>query len=71
MGCFAALLRMDEMAQLKVTLVRGQAGKKTRQRETLVGLGLRKTQQTVIVEDTPSMRGMINKVSHLVEVVEV
>lgn len=59
------------MAQLKVKLVRGAAGKKTRQRKTLEGLGLRKSQQTVIVEDTPSMRGMINKVSHLVEVVEV
>jgi large subunit ribosomal protein L30 len=62
---------MDDMAQLKVTLVRGTAGKKVRQRQTLQGLGLRKTQQTVIVEDTPSMRGMIDKVSHLVEVVEV
>ena len=59
------------MAQLKVTLVRGTAGKKVRQLQTLNGLGLRKPQQTVIVEDTPSTRGMITKVSHLVEVVEV
>lgn len=59
------------MAQLKVTLVRGRAGKQTRQRKTLEGLGLRKPQQTVVVEDTPSIRGMINKVSHLIEVVEV
>ena len=59
------------MAQLKVTLVRGMAGKKVRQLKTLNGLGLRKPQQTVIVEDTPSTRGMITKVSHLVEVVEV
>lgn len=59
------------MAQLKVTLVRGTAGKKKRQIATLQGLGLRKTQQTVTVEDTPSTRGMIDKVAHLVEVVEV
>lgn len=58
------------MGQLKVTLVRGMAGKKTRQVKTLEGLGFRKTQQTVTVEDTPSTRGMIAKVSHLVEVVE-
>lgn len=56
------------MEQLKVTLRRGRAGKKTRQQKTLDGLGLRRTQQTVIVEDTPSIRGMIEKVSHLVDV---
>ena len=59
------------MAQLKVTLVRGRAGKKVRQLQTLDGLGLRKPQQSVVVEDTPSTRGMIEKVAHLVEVVEV
>ena len=59
------------MAQLKVTLVRGKAGKKVRQLQSLQGLGLRKAQQSVIVEDTPSTRGMIEKVLHLVEVVEV
>ena len=59
------------MAQLKVTLVRGRAGKKVRQQQTLDGLGLRRPRQTVVVDDTPAMRGMIDKVSHLVEVVEV
>lgn len=59
------------MGQLKVTLVRGIAGKKKRQIKTLEGLGLRKQRQTVTVEDTASTRGMITKVSHLVEVVEV
>lgn len=59
------------MGQLKVTLVRGTAGKKVRQQKTLVGLGLRKSQSTVIVDDTPSIRGMIYKVAHLVDVVEV
>ena len=56
------------MGSLKVTLKRGHAGKKKRQRETLNGLGLRKRHQSVIVDDNPSIRGMIEKVAHLVEV---
>ncbi len=40
------------------------------QRATLVGLGLNKMHSTRTLEDTPSVRGMIKKVSHLVEVVE-
>jgi large subunit ribosomal protein L30 len=40
------------------------------QRETLVGLGLNKMHRVRELEDTPSVRGMIRKVSHLVEVVE-
>lgn len=59
------------MAQLKVTMVRGMAQSPQRQRATLRGLGLKKRHQTVTVEDTPSIRGMIEKVSHLVEVEEV
>jgi large subunit ribosomal protein L30 len=40
------------------------------QRETLSGLGLRRLGHTVSLEDTPSVRGMIRKVSHLVEIVD-
>ena len=40
------------------------------QRATLVGLGLNKMHRTRVLEDTPSVRGMIKKVSHLVEVVD-
>ena len=40
------------------------------QRETLTGLGLKRAHQIVELEDTPSVRGMIRKVGHLVEVVE-
>lgn len=40
------------------------------QRETLIGLGLRRLGHTVALEDTPSVRGMIRKVSHLVEIVD-
>ncbi len=40
------------------------------QRATLVGLGLNKMHKTRELEDTPAVRGMINKVSHMVEIVE-
>ena len=40
------------------------------QRATLLGLGLKKANQVVELEDTPSIRGMIRKVGHLVEVVD-
>jgi large subunit ribosomal protein L30 len=60
-----------KMAQLKVTQVRSLSGSTERQRLTLKGLGLRKRHHEVVVEDTPAIRGMISKVSHLVEVEEV
>lgn len=44
--------------------------RKPDQRQTLVGLGLNKMNRTRTLEDTPSVRGMINKVSHLVRVIE-
>ena len=59
------------MARLKVTLVRSGIGSKPNQRATLTGLGLRKLGKGVIVDDTPSIRGMINVVAHLVKVEEV
>ena len=40
------------------------------QRETLKGLGLNKMNRTRELEDTPSVRGMVNKISHLVEIIE-
>ncbi|HUD52386.1 50S ribosomal protein L30 [Parvibaculum sp.] len=44
--------------------------KKPGQRETLIGLGLNKMRRTNTLEDTPAVRGMINKVAHLVRVVD-
>jgi len=43
-------------------------GRKSYQRKTLIGLGLNKIGRSKELEDTPSVRGMINKVKHLVEV---
>ena len=57
--------------KLKVTQVRSGIGRNQRQRDTLVGLGLKRLNQTRELEDTPAVRGMINKVRHLVEVEQV
>lgn len=58
------------MATLKITLKRSPIGRAKDQKATLVGLGLRRMHQTVEREDTPSIRGMVKKVIHLVEVQE-
>jgi len=41
-----------------------------KQRKTLIGLGLNKMHKTRELDDTPSIRGMVNKISHMVEIVE-
>jgi large subunit ribosomal protein L30 len=53
---------------VKVTLVRSTAGTRDTHRATVLGLGLKKINQTRELEDTPAVRGMINKVSYLVKV---
>lgn len=57
-------------ATVTVTQTGSPIGRHKSQRATLVGLGLNKMHRTVVVEDTPSIRGMINKVSHLLRVEE-
>jgi large subunit ribosomal protein L30 len=52
--------------KIKVTLVKSTAGCDADHRATVRGLGLRKIRQTVELADTPSVRGMIEKVSYLV-----
>ena len=59
------------MAQLQVKLKRSMIGRPQDQRATLRGLGLNRIGKTVRLEDTPSVRGMVKKVIHLVEVKEV
>lgn len=59
------------MAKLKITLVRSPLGRKQNQIRTVEALGLRKIRQSVLKDDNPAIRGMINTVSHLVEVEEV
>jgi len=57
-------------AKLKVTQVRSEIGRPHTQRTTLRGLGLRGPHSQVVVDNTPSFRGMIKKVIHLVSVEE-
>ncbi|MDQ0340204.1 large subunit ribosomal protein L30 [Caldalkalibacillus uzonensis] len=57
--------------KLEITLKRSVIGRKPDQRKTIEALGLKKRHQTVMHQDNDAIRGMINKVSHLVEVKEV
>jgi large subunit ribosomal protein L30 len=59
---------MAAKAPVRVTQTGSPSGRRADQRQTLVGLGLNKIGRTKVLEDTPSVRGMINKVAHLVRV---
>lgn len=59
------------MAKLQITLKRSLIGRPEDQRVTVRTLGLRKIRQTVEHNDNPAIRGMVNKVIHLVDVKEV
>ncbi len=54
--------------KLKITQTGSPIGRPADQRETLIGLGLNKMNRSRQLEDTPAIRGMIKKVSHLVRV---
>jgi large subunit ribosomal protein L30 len=56
---------------LRVTLVKSPIGYSVRQKDTVRALGLRRMNQVVEHDDSPSIRGMLNKVSHLVDVEEI
>jgi large subunit ribosomal protein L30 len=60
----------SEMARLTVTWRKSAIGYNKEQKDTIRKLGLRRLQQSVEVEDTPAIRGMIAKVSHLIDVKE-
>ncbi|MFC0297414.1 50S ribosomal protein L30 [Geobacillus jurassicus] len=57
--------------KLAITLTRSVIGRPEDQRVTVRTLGLRKMHQTVVHNDNPAIRGMINKVAHLVKVKEI
>ena len=57
--------------QIQITLKRSLIGRPEKQRIIVKTLGLRKLHQTVVHPDNPAIRGMVNKISHLVEVKEV
>ncbi|MDK2867058.1 MAG: large subunit ribosomal protein [Clostridiales bacterium] len=58
------------MATVKVKLVKSTIGALPKHRKTIEALGLRKIGQVVEKQDNPQMRGMVNQVCHLVEIVE-
>ncbi len=59
------------MAKIKVTLKNSVIGRPEDQRQTVKALGLGKLNSSAVHNDTPQIRGMVNKVTHLVEVEEV
>jgi len=63
--------KTPEEKQIAIKQIRSGIGRPGKHRKTLEALGLKKHQQTVIHNDTPAIRGMIDQISHLVEVSEV
>ena len=61
------MAKSEAKKTVKVTLVRSIAGTRESHRATVRGLGLRRIRHTVELEDTPAVRGMINKVAYLVK----
>ncbi|NRB71529.1 MAG: 50S ribosomal protein L30 [Xanthomonadales bacterium] len=61
---------MAKQKTIKVTLVRSPIGAQPRHKECVRGLGLKRMHQTVELEDTPSVRGMVNKIDYMVRVDE-
>ena len=57
-----------KMEKLKITQVKSKIKRPLSQKKTLLALGLRKINQTVELEGTPQVLGMVNKISHLVSV---
>ena len=59
---------MSDKKTVKVTLVKSLIGTKQDHRVTVRGLGLRRVNSSAVLEDTPAVRGMINKISYLLRV---
>ena len=61
---------MAKAAKVKITLVKSRFGRLKNHRACVAGLGLRRINHSVVVDDTPENRGMINKVAYLLRVEE-
>ena len=61
------VLEMSKIKMIKVTQIKSPIGRTIDQRQTLIGLGLNKINRTKMRQDTPSIRGMIEKVKHLIK----
>lgn len=60
----------SDAKNIKITLVKSGIARPGKHKVVLAGLGLRKLNHSVIRQDTPQIRGMINKIAHLVKVEE-
>ena len=56
------------MVKVKVTQIKSPIGRNITQKKTLIGMGLNKINRTKIYDDNPSIRGMIEKVKHLLKI---
>jgi len=61
----------NDYRNIRITLVKSVIGCKDAQRKTVQALGLRRTNTSVVHQETPQIKGMINRVSHLLHVEEV
>ncbi len=61
----------EDVKRIRVTQIGSPIGRKPGQRETLIGLGLNKMHRTRELADSPSVRGMLRKVAHLIKVEDV
>jgi large subunit ribosomal protein L30 len=61
---------MAKVGKVKVTLLKSRHGRLKNHRACVAGLGLRRIRHSVVVDDTPENRGMINKISYLLQVEE-
>jgi len=59
------------MSKIKITQVKSVIDRTDRQKKTMIALGIRKLNHSVVVELTPQIQGMVNRVKHLVEVEEI
>lgn len=62
---------MAKASKIKLTLVKSRHGRLKNHKASIAGLGLRRMHHSVVVEDTPENRGMINQVSYLLKVEDV
>ncbi|NRA50372.1 MAG: 50S ribosomal protein L30 [Phaeodactylibacter sp.] len=56
------------MSKIKITQVKSVIDRSKKQKATMLALGLKRIRQSVVVEETPQIKGMVNKVSHLITV---
>ena len=61
----------ESAKKLRITQVRSGIGRQDKHRRTLRALGIKRHQQSVVQDDTPAIRGMINQISFMVDVEEV